>query len=96
MIETIILFVMCHMVGDYLFQSDFLAQTKGSNRYHMVVHCVLYGVPFAIVFGLTWQLGVLCFMHYIVDTAKARYKIITYAQDQFYHLAYVGFYFIGV
>ena len=95
MIKTIMLFVMCHMVGDYLFQTDFIAQTKGSNWYHMIVHCVLYCVPFALAFGLTWQLVAIGFMHCIVDTCKARYKVINYTQDQIIHLSYVGLYFMG-
>lgn len=96
MAETIILFVMCHMVGDYLFQTDFIAKTKGENWYHMIVHCVLYCVPFALAFGLTWQLPVIGLMHYTVDACKARYGVITYAQDQIIHLSYVGLYFIGM
>lgn len=80
---------MCHMVGDYVLQTDYIAKTKGEMWYHMFVHCVLYCVPFAIVFGLTWQLGFLFIVHMIVDPLKARWNKIDYFIDQYLHLACV-------
>ena len=35
------LLVFCHLVGDYVLQSDFIAKTKGSNWYHLFVHCAM-------------------------------------------------------
>lgn len=54
MIETIFILIICHIIGDYLFQNAFIASTKGSNWYHLFVHCVLYAVPFFVVFGWCW------------------------------------------
>lgn len=31
-----------HMVGDYLFQTEYLARNKGSSNYILLAHCVLY------------------------------------------------------
>ena len=31
MIEKIFLLIMCHMIGDFLLQTDYLANTKGSH-----------------------------------------------------------------
>ena len=47
--EKIFLIILCHAIGDYLFQPDFLAQTKGNNWYHLFLHCVLYA---AVVFPI--------------------------------------------
>lgn len=77
--------VLCHLVGDYVLQIDFIAKTKGENWYHLIVHCLLYIVPFRIVHGVDWRLAVLLVAHIIVDALKARYKKITYAQDQIAH-----------
>ena len=52
-LHTIVLIVLCHLIGDYVLQCDFIAQTKGENWYHLFVHCALYCVPFLIVFGWT-------------------------------------------
>ena len=33
----------CHMVGDYVFQIDYIAKTKGDNWWHLLSHCVSCG-----------------------------------------------------
>ena len=85
MINLVIKLIMCHMIGDYFLQSDFLATTKGKNWYHLFVHSVLYCVPFVIMFGIDWKLGVLLLSHTLIDPLKARYNKITYVQDQVLH-----------
>lgn len=82
--------VICHLLGDYVLQTDFIAKTKGENRYHMFAHCTLYVVPFYICFGYSWSLYTLFASHYIVDLLKARYGKISYAVDQ------AGHYLIGI
>ena len=77
--------VFCHLVGDYVLQIDFIAKTKGDNWYHLLVHCMLYVLPFRIVYGIDWRLAVLLVTHIIVDALKARYKKITYMQGQIAH-----------
>ena len=81
MSKTIVLIILCHLMGDYVLQCDFIAQTKGKNWYHLFVHCALYCVPFLVVFGWTWQLAVIFFSHLIIDPLKARWNKITYTQD---------------
>lgn len=45
MIEKIVILIMCHLIGDYVLQIDFIAKTKGQNLYHLFVHCALYCLP---------------------------------------------------
>lgn len=85
MIEILLKIIMCHLIGDYVLQSDFIAQTKGSNRYHLVVHCFLYIVPFYIVFGFDWKLIVILITHIVIDPLKARWNKINYITDQILH-----------
>ena len=63
MSKTIVLIILCHLMGDYVLQCDFIAQTKGKNWYHLFVHCALYCVPFLVVFGWTWLLAVIFISH---------------------------------
>lgn len=84
-VNTILLLVICHMLGDYFLQTDFIASTKGKNWYHLIVHCMLYIVPFIVVFGLDWRIYVLLVSHLIIDPLKARYNKLTYLQDQIFH-----------
>ena len=85
MLENIFLIIMCHLIGDYVLQSDFIAKTKGENWYHLFVHCALYVLPFYLCFGFDWQLAFIFVTHIIIDAAKARWKAINYMEDQFLH-----------
>lgn len=85
MIDLIIKLIFCHLVGDYVLQGDFIAKTKGENWYHLFVHCILYCLPFYIVFGLTWKLLFIFISHIIIDPLKARYNKINYVTDQLLH-----------
>ena len=94
MIKTILELLFCHLIGDYVLQIDYIAKTKGDNWYHLFVHCVLYCLPFYVVFGLTWRLGILFISHIIIDALKARYKKISYATDQILHYLMALIYFL--
>ena len=83
----------CHMLGDYVLQTDFLAKTKGENWWHLLAHCVTYTVPFAVAFGIDWRIGYLLAMHPIIDTLKARHHI-GYVSDQTLHLLALAFYLL--
>ena len=72
-------------MGDYVFQSSFLASTKGENWYHLFVHSLLYSLPFALCFGLNWRIPYIACTHFLVDAFKARWHWIGYAVDQAVH-----------
>lgn len=93
-LHTLLVLIFCHLVGDYVLQSNFLATTKGSNWYHLFVHCVLYCLPFFIVFGVMWQLVFIFLTHLIIDPLKARYNKINYPVDQVLHYLVMLVYFI--
>lgn len=86
MIRDIFLLIMCHLVGDYVLQNDFIANTKGDNVYHMFVHCFLYLLPFYIVY----KFDVVTFLiilvtHFYFDTFKSRLNLLSYKVDQIGH-----------
>lgn len=91
MIDLIFKLIMCHLVGDYFLQSDFIAKTKGENVYHLFVHCALYVLPFYFVFGLVWQLIVIFLSHIIIDALKAKWHKINYVTDQILHYLIIAF-----
>lgn len=79
-----LIYTMCHLVGDYVLQNDFIAKTKGTNTYHMFVHCMLYCLPF-VFFLPTWQIIIIYVVHVFTDSAKATFNKISYTQDQIIH-----------
>ena len=92
--ELLFKIVLCHLVGDYVLQSPFLADTKGRNWYHLFIHCMLYAVPFYICFGFCWQLAVITILHFPIDAAKARYNKLSYPADQILHYLLAMLYFV--
>lgn len=87
MIETIIKIIMCHVVGDYLFQTDYMAASKGKDWYVLLIHCICYCIPFAMAFGIDCRLAVVFAVHVVTDALKARYQKITLTADQCVHYA---------
>lgn len=85
MLDLLIKLVFCHLLGDYFLQTDFIAQSKGKNLYHLFVHCALYCVPFYLWFGLGWNLLFVFLTHLIIDYLKAHKKAINYFTDQVLH-----------
>ena len=95
LLKTLMVLVFCHLVGDYVLQSNFLATTKGENWYHLFVHCALYCLPFVIVFSITWQLAYIFVIHVVADALKARYHKIGYVADQIVHYVAMLCYLAG-
>lgn len=82
--------VACHMVGDYVFQTDYIAKTKAENPWHLLVHCVLYTVPFAISIGIGWHIPWLFLTHLCIDLLRTRGFVATYWVDQMLHITMLG------
>lgn len=85
MVRKVIKMGMCHLLGDYFFQSEYIADTKEKNWYHLFIHCVLYSFPFVYFYGYKKQMVYIFISHFIIDSLKARYNKITYGQDQCLH-----------
>ncbi len=94
MAELIYKLIFCHLIGDYVLQSDFIAKSKGENMYHLLVHCFLYAVPFYIIFGYDVRIPVIIASHIVIDMLKARYKDIDYVTDQVLHYLVMLIYLI--
>lgn len=96
MAEIIYKMVACHAIGDYVLQNDFLAKTKGNNWWHLIIHCILYSVPFTVCFGLDWLILYLIGTHIVIDATKARYSKINYVMDQVFHFIILAAYAVIV
>lgn len=85
----IINLILCHLVGDYVLQCDFIAKTKGDNMYHLIVHCILYTLPFYLLYGISPFVSFILGSHLIIDALKARWKVIDYKEDQRLHYLFI-------
>jgi hypothetical protein len=78
-ISTLLVWLACHFVGDFAFQSAWMSIEKGKswevNFYHAATYTaafVLFAQPHPSILATV----VLFVAHVIVDPLKARYKVI--------------------
>ena len=72
-IAPFLLFLLCHLVGDYILQNDWIAMNKNKSTVHCLVHCLIYTACFTIL-TLSWKALLFIFVtHFIID----RFSIIT-------------------
>ena len=64
-----------HALGDYVLQSDWMANEKTKKSFAALVHCIFYTLPFFLFFKPSWEaLGVIAGSHFIIDRFRlARY-----------------------
>lgn len=73
--------VLLHFVGDYLIQTDWMAQTKTLRWLPAVVHGVTYGVPFMFVTMSLPALFVIVVTHIVIDHYRLARHVI-WAKNQ--------------
>ncbi len=92
----LLVYAALHFIGDFPFQSTWMVMEKGKSWEIMLYHCLTYTAPFALMVlvpsmadAVTMQgLAFVCLSHMVVDTLKARYKVIKEIWvDQLLHVA---------
>ena len=89
--NNLLIVTFAHYIGDYVFQGDFLAQTKGKYWYSLFVHSFLYAMTigftleFIGVFTM-WKLAILLASHMIIDYTKANAQNKTYALTRYLYV----------
>lgn len=63
-----------HAVGDYLIQSDWMAQNKTKHWAPALVHALTYSTPFLLLTRSPLALLVIASTHYLID----RYRLARY------------------
>ena len=67
--------LVAHLIGDYVLQTDWMAQEKTKGVLPALVHAVVYTVPFIFIFGDIFEpLLLIAITHFIIDRWRlARY-----------------------
>lgn len=71
---VILKILFAHCLGDYVFQTDYLAKNKGKDFYVLFVHSVLYTFAVGLLFGNNIKEPLYWFIlitHMILDYLKA-------------------------
>lgn len=65
-----LLLLTCHMIGDYIFQTDKQAKAKLENKTSLVLHCLTYTLAFTplLFMGMPWfGLIIIFWSHVLID-----------------------------
>lgn len=69
--------IYAHLLGDYIFQNDFMAQNKKKSSLHCLLHVCVYTIPFLLCGLNWWQLILIATQHYVID----RTDFVTWFMD---------------
>lgn len=67
--------LLCHLIGDYIFQSPYMALNKNNKTIPCLIHCILYTLPFLFLTSDVLALFLIFATHFI--------------EDRFYFMRYV-------
>ena len=74
--------LICHLLGDYLLQSQWMAENKTSKNLAAFAHALCYSIPFLILTNFK-GLFLIAISHYLID----RYRLAKYMVFFKNHLA---------
>jgi hypothetical protein len=68
--------IVAHLIGDYIFQSHWMATEKTKNSVAAAVHAITYSIPFLFITQSPEALAIICGTHFLVDRFRiARYVV---------------------
>ena len=79
-LELTIIILFIHFISDFIFQSDWMAQNKSKRNLPLLIHVVVYSIPFTF-FGVEFALAN-CVLHFCVDYVTSRISSKLYKQGK--------------
>ena len=59
--------LLCHLIGDYWLQNDWMATNKKNNFLIALLHSIIYTIPFIFITKNIIALLIICLTHAIID-----------------------------
>lgn len=76
-IQTLLIWLACHFVGDFAFQSTWMTLEKGKSWEVNFYHSATYTAVFLLfAHPSLLSTAILLGTHFVIDPLKARYKVI--------------------
>ncbi len=66
--------IVCHLIGDYVIQSDWMASEKTKRSLPALLHVLCYGLVFLVLSPSWTALAVIVGTHFLID----RFRLIRY------------------
>ena len=74
--ETVIILLLSHFIGDYALQNDYIALNKGKNNYILFAHIAIWTFVMTITiwYNIEWHIIILVLLipHFVADYIKAK------------------------
>lgn len=76
-VASVLIWLACHFLGDFAFQSSWMSSNKGKSWEVNFYHAATYTAPFVLFARATpAAIAVIFITHVIIDPLKTRYNII--------------------
>ena len=76
-LQTVLIWLACHFIGDFAFQSAWMSANKGTSWEVNLYHAATYTAVFVLFARATpADITIIFATHFIIDPLKTRYKII--------------------
>lgn len=72
--------ILCHLIGDYLLQSHWMAQEKQQRNLAAWAHGMLYGLPFLFLKPHWHTFAIIVISHWLIDHFKLA-RFVVYAKN---------------
>jgi len=89
---NILLLLACHFIGDFGFQSKWMAENKGKNWEINFYHAATYTAVFIILAKISLAATIILIgSHFLIEPLSCRWKVIKYIWvDQILHLLIIA------
>jgi hypothetical protein len=72
--------LICHLIGDYILQSDWMANNKTNKTVACLAHCLTYTLPFLFLTFSPFALIVIFGTHFLIDRFRLA-KYVVFAKN---------------
>lgn len=72
--------LIAHLIGDYILQSEWMANNKTSNNYACFCHVMFYSIPFLFIGGSWSAYLIIVSTHFLIDRFRLA-KYLVYAKN---------------
>jgi hypothetical protein len=88
-VSVLLVWLACHFVGDFAFQSAWMSAEKGKSWEVNFYHCATYTATFVLfAHPSPAAVAILLGAHFVFDALKARYRVVkSIWLDQLLHVA---------
>lgn len=83
--------LICHAIGDYIFQSHKMATEKTRSSLWAAIHAITYTLPFLFITQSPEALAVICGTHFLIDRFRLARLVVWLKNGPWHPLTATGY-----